>query len=85
MWSDALESQLDQARGILKRDGRRSDKAERILRAYRLYLAGSAMSFEQGWIALHQMLSTKPDGRLDTGAMRGAQSAYPFVRSHIYR
>jgi cyclopropane-fatty-acyl-phospholipid synthase len=85
-WSDALESQLDRAREVLEASGgRQGDNAERILRAYRLYLAGSAMSFEQGWIALHQMLSTKPDGRLDTGALRGAQSAYPFVRDYIYK
>ncbi|MBB3179976.1 cyclopropane-fatty-acyl-phospholipid synthase family protein [Variovorax sp. Sphag1AA] len=85
-WSDALESQLDKAREVLKGSGgRQGENAERILRAYRLYLAGSAMSFEQGWIALHQMLSTKPDGKVDDGAMRGAQSQYPFVRDYIYK
>jgi cyclopropane-fatty-acyl-phospholipid synthase len=85
-WSDALESQLDKAREVLRRGGgRQGDNAERILRAYRLYLAGSAMSFEQGWIALHQMLSARPDGKVDGGALRGAQSEYPFVRDYIYR
>jgi cyclopropane-fatty-acyl-phospholipid synthase len=85
-WSDALESQLGKAREVLMAGGDRpADKAERILRAYRLYLAGSAMSFEQGWISLHQMLSAKPDGKLDTGSMRGAQSQYPFVRDYIYK
>ena len=59
-------------------------RAERVLRAYRLYLAGSAMSFEQGWIALHQMLATKPDGDMSSGTLRGAQSEYPFTRDHIY-
>jgi len=48
-WSNALEARLDQARGVLAVDGN-EDCAEKILRAYRLYLAGSAMCFEQGWI-----------------------------------
>ena len=87
-WSDALEARLDEAREVLQRSQagpEGSDHAERILRAYRLYLAGSAMSFEQGWIALHQMLSAKPDGNVMTGSMRGAQSVYPFARDYIYR
>jgi len=85
-WSDALESQLDEAREVLQRSGgRQGANAERILRAYRLYLAGSAMSFEQGWISLHQMLATKPDGRVEAGALRGSQSVYPFVRDYIYK
>ncbi|MEO7242723.1 MAG: class I SAM-dependent methyltransferase [Variovorax sp.] len=56
-----------------------SDQAGRILRAYRLYLAGSAMSFEQGWIALHQMLAIRPDEKV--GA---THSVYPFVRDYMY-
>ncbi|MDB5732864.1 MAG: putative cyclopropane-fatty-acyl-phospholipid synthase [Variovorax sp.] len=90
-WSDALEAQLPEARDVLRRShaslapGSRTDPAERTLRAYRLYLAGSAMSFEQGWISLHQVLATRPDGKLTSGAMRGAQSVYPFVRDHLYR
>ena len=85
-WSDALEAQLGTAREVLERSGgAQSRNAERILRAYRLYLAGSAMSFEQGWISLHQMLSTKPDGRVEHGALRGSQSVYPFARDYIYK
>ena len=85
-WSDALEAQLDAAREVLGRSGgRQGENAERILRAYRLYLAGSAMSFEQGWISLHQMLSTRPDGKVEHGALRGAQSVYPFARDYIYK
>ena len=75
-WSDALEGQLEAASKLT---------TEAVLRAYRLYLAGSAMCFEQGWIALHQMLAAKPTGRLEGGAMRGAQSDYPFNRGYIYR
>lgn len=43
------------------------------------------MSFEQGWISLHQILATRPDGALASGSIRGAQSGYPFVRDYIYR
>src|SRR3990167_7750617 len=60
-WSDALESRLDEARQVLATDDR-PERAEKILRAYRLYLAGSAMSFEQGWLSLHQLLATRPAG-----------------------
>ncbi len=48
-WSDGLESRLEDARGILT-----GEQGERALRAYRLYLAGCAAGFENGWIALHQ-------------------------------
>ena len=64
-WSDALEAQLPAARALI------SDAA---LRAWRLYLAGSAMAFERGWLSLHQVLAAKS----------GAQSAYPFTREHVY-
>ena len=74
-WSDALESQLDAARCVTR---------EEVVRAYRLYLAGSAMCFEHGWISLFQMLAAKPSGKVGHGPMRGAQSAYPFERSYIY-
>jgi cyclopropane-fatty-acyl-phospholipid synthase len=85
-WSDALEARLDTAREVLQRNGgRQAENAERVLRAYRLYLAGSAMSFEQGWISLHQMLSTRPDGKVEHGVLRGAQSVYPFARDYIYK
>jgi cyclopropane-fatty-acyl-phospholipid synthase len=74
-WSDGLEAHLPEARQLTD---------ERVLRAYRLYLAGSAMAFERGWMSLHQVLATKPSGDLKAGAMPGAQSAYPFTRDYIY-
>ena len=82
-WSDALEAQLAQAQSILsaQTDAERSGRA---LRAYRLYLAGCAMGFEQGWMGLHQMLSTNPSGDLDAQGLRGAQSDYPFQREYMY-
>jgi len=74
-WSDALEHRLEEAR---------KHTPEATVRAYRLYLAGCAMSFERGWISLFQLLASRPDGNVETGAMRGAQSAYPFNRAYIY-
>jgi len=41
-WSDALESRLAHAAEVA---------GEKVVRAYRLYSAGSAMSFERGWIS----------------------------------
>ncbi len=82
-WSDALESRLDEALAVLSRQ-QGSEAAGRALRAYRLYLAGSAMGFERGWMALHQMVAIRPDGHLQTGTMVGAQSDYPFHRESLY-
>ncbi len=82
-WSDALESRLDEALAVLSRQ-QGPVAAGRALRAYRLYLAGSAMGFERGWMALHQMVATRPDGNLQTGTMVGAQSDYPFHRESLY-
>jgi cyclopropane-fatty-acyl-phospholipid synthase len=75
-WSDALEARLANAAEVA---------GDRVVRAYRLYLAGSAMSFERAWISLHQMLAARPSGSIDDGPMRGAQSAFPFQRSYMYK
>lgn len=74
-WSHALESRLDQARELA---------SEAHVRAYRLYLAGSATAFERGWLSIHQLLASRPDGNLDSGSLRGAQCSYPFQRGHLY-
>ena len=83
-WVDALESRLDEAQRVL------GEHADKVLRAYRLYLAGSAMGFEQGWISLYQILGSRPDGVVETRAeagtrLRAAQCAYPFNRDYMYR
>ncbi|WP_313572013.1 class I SAM-dependent methyltransferase [Comamonas terrigena] len=83
-WSDALEAQLTQAAQILQQQVA-PERADKALRAYRLYLAGCAMGFERGWMALYQMLVIHPDGDLRQGKLRGAQSAYPFQRDYMYR
>ena len=89
-WSDALEAQLDAAQHVLALRGG-SKRAAKTLRAYRLYLAGSAMGFEQGWMALHQILAARPDGKIHhppagviARELPGAQSVYPFRRDYIY-
>jgi cyclopropane-fatty-acyl-phospholipid synthase len=59
-------------------------RAERILRAYRLYLAGSAMSFERGWIALHQMLVHPAERLQQTGRQYGV-SVHAQLHVHLTR
>lgn len=73
--SDALEKNYAQARALT---------SEASVRAYRLYLAGCAMSFERGWLTLYQLLASRPNGNPASGSMRGVQSAYPFRRDHMY-
>ncbi|HEY3048977.1 MAG TPA: class I SAM-dependent methyltransferase [Polaromonas sp.] len=82
-WSDALEARLDEARQVLAADGG-SEHAEKTLRAYRLYLAGSAMCFEQGWISLHQLLAVRPSGNLKDETIKGAHTSSPFRRDYMY-
>ncbi|NUZ04857.1 class I SAM-dependent methyltransferase [Piscinibacter koreensis] len=74
-WSDALEARLDEAAKVTRPE---------VVRAYRLYLAGSAMCFERGWLSLHQMLGARRTGSVTDGPMRGAQSVFPFNRSYMY-
>ncbi len=49
---------------------------EKNYRIWRIYMAGSAFSFNHNWLALFQIVAGKPkeDGSL----------AYPFNRKHIY-
>lgn len=77
-WSDALEARLPEAAQLVPPE---------TLRAYRLYLAGSAMNFEHGWLGLYQLLGARPDHQVEhpvREGLRGRQSAYPFERSYIY-
>jgi cyclopropane-fatty-acyl-phospholipid synthase len=79
-WSAALEAQLAHARRL---------SSEATVRAYRLYLAGSAMCFERGWLSLYQLLAARPEaqgpqhpaGR--SGTRGAALCDYPFTRHHM--
>ncbi len=74
-WSDALEGRLEAARALV---------GEPTVRAYRLYLAGCAMSFEHGWLSLFQLLAARPDDGMSDPPMPGARSAFPFKRDYMY-
>jgi cyclopropane-fatty-acyl-phospholipid synthase len=74
-WADGLEANRHRAEEVA---------GPAVVRAYRMYLAGCAMAFEQGWMALYQLLATRPDGDPGRGPMRGAQSAFPFNREYMY-
>jgi len=81
-WVDALELNLGEARRVLGAD------AEKVIRAYRLYLAGSAMGFEQGWTSLFQILASRPDGVVEPhethrSRLCAMQSRYPFNRTYM--
>lgn len=78
-WSDALETRLEEAKKVLP-----GQQGERALRAYRMYLAGCAKGFENGWVALHQVLAQHaPTGRADELDEPDDQ-AYPWRREYIY-
>lgn len=82
-WADALEAHLDEAHRILGND------AEKVIRAYRLYLAGSAMGFEQGWTSLYQILASRSADTAETLDHYAhhpdvGQSGYPFNRAYMY-
>jgi len=78
-WSDALEARLDAARATLP-----GEQGARSLRAYRMYLAGCAMGFEHGWIALHQILAQPRAGGRADALDNPADLAYPWRRDYMY-
>jgi cyclopropane-fatty-acyl-phospholipid synthase len=75
-WSDALEAQLDAARALT---------SAATVRAYRLYLAGSALCFERGWLSLYQLLAARSDAAADSAPGWPARCDYPFTRRHLLR
>ncbi|MFW8565758.1 class I SAM-dependent methyltransferase [Orrella sp. 11846] len=79
-WSDALEENLDAAREILN-----TPQGLKSLRAYRLYLAGSAAGFENGWMALYQIVgqSLPHTARADELDLP-TDLAYPWRRDYMY-
>lgn len=78
-WSDALEANLTEAERVLP-----GEDGARALRAYRMYLAGCAKGFENGWVALHQVLAQHNlTGSVDELDVPAGQ-AYPWRRDDIY-
>jgi cyclopropane-fatty-acyl-phospholipid synthase len=73
-WSDQLEHQLERARALTD---------DKTVRAYRLYLAGSAMCFERGWLSLYQLLAARPDESAQPVGAWATRSDYPFTRNHM--
>lgn len=78
-WSDSLEQRLDAARATLA-----DERGERSIRAYRMYLAGCAMGFENGWIALHQVLAQHRTSRQRDELDLRDTTGYPWRRDYIY-
>ena len=78
-WSDALEARLPEAARILG-----GEQGARALRAYRLYLAGCAMAFEHGWIALHQILGQPPASGRSDELDHPPDLSYPWRRDYMY-
>jgi cyclopropane-fatty-acyl-phospholipid synthase len=67
-WSDNYEARLDEA----------VDAAgERTARIWRVYLAGCAHAFEQGWISIYQILASRQT--------KPGQAALPLTRAWMYR
>jgi cyclopropane-fatty-acyl-phospholipid synthase len=66
-WSCAFEKHFAQAVEA---------SSERTARIWRLYLAGCAYAFEQGWISIHQVLATR--------RTKPGQTALPLTRDWMY-
>jgi cyclopropane-fatty-acyl-phospholipid synthase len=66
-WVDRLERNAEAAR---------REAGEEKFRTWRIYLAGSAHSFDRGWLSIFQLLGGKPfpDGRLP----------HPLTRDYMY-
>jgi cyclopropane-fatty-acyl-phospholipid synthase len=68
-WVNRLQDHAAEARRMI---------GERKYRIWRIYMAGSAHAFDQGWLELWQVLAGKP-------AASGIQPNYPFNREYVYR
>ena len=66
-WVGRLEAHEAEARRMI---------GERKYRIWRIYMAGSAHAFDQGWLELWQVLAGK--------ATNGIQANYPYRRDYMY-
>ena len=67
-WSDNFESRMAQAVTIA---------GERTARIWRVYLAGCAHAFDQGWISIYQILASRQT--------KPGRAALPLTRDWMYR
>jgi cyclopropane-fatty-acyl-phospholipid synthase len=74
IWADNFEVNAAHIRTLV---------GEKRYRIWRLYLAGSAYGFEQGWIAIHQVLCAKA-GRFAATLPWSRRFMYPAL-SHSFR
>jgi cyclopropane-fatty-acyl-phospholipid synthase len=68
LWSDQFERRMPEAVAAAN---------ERIARIWRIYLAGCAYAFEQGWVSIYQVLASK---QVEPG-----RTGLPLTRDWIYR
>jgi cyclopropane-fatty-acyl-phospholipid synthase len=67
-WSANFERRLAEATAA---------SSERVARIWRLYLAGCAHAFEQGWISIYQILASKQ--------RKPGRTELPMTRDWMYR
>jgi cyclopropane-fatty-acyl-phospholipid synthase len=67
-WSDNFEARMKEAV---------ESAGERTARIWRVYLAGCAHAFEQGWISIYQILATKQ--------AKPGRAVMPLTREYMYR
>jgi cyclopropane-fatty-acyl-phospholipid synthase len=68
LWSENFERRLGEAVAA---------SSERTARIWRVYLAGCAYGFEQGWMSIYQVLATK--------RTKPGRAALPLTRDWMYR
>ena len=68
MWSGRYEARFPEAAAA---------STERTARIWRVYLAGCAHAFEQGWVSIYQILASRQD--------KSGRTALPLTRDWIYR
>ncbi len=66
-WAERLEQNRARAAALA---------GEKRLRIWRVYLAGCAHAFEQGWVTIQQVLAFKP--------ARAGESPLPWTRAYMY-
>ncbi len=68
LWSERYEQSMEAAVAA---------SSERTARIWRVYLAGCAHAFEQGWVSIYQVLASKQT--------RPGQTGLPLTREWMYR